>query len=64
MVDDRIYIYIRLRLPKDAQDLHRQIKVAAAKAGKTIGDWASEALRDKLKKEVDNDHRRSYQNTG
>ena len=50
MPDDKIYIYIRVRL-HDAEALHRQIKVAAAKAGKTIGDWASEALQDKLKKE-------------
>lgn len=50
MTDDRKYIYIRVRL-KDAQDLHRQIKVAAAKAGKTIGEWAAEALVYKLQSE-------------
>ena len=34
-------------------DLHREMKVAAAKEGKTLKDWLIEAVKEKLAREKD-----------
>lgn len=42
---------VRLHVPDLPEDMHRDMKVAAAKAGMPIKEWVKEAIREKLDRE-------------